>query len=144
VIVLYDADCGFCRWVTAWALRRDERRRLVAAPIQSPLGAELLAELSPGERLAAAHAVLPEGRRRSGGAAAAEVLEALDGPRLLARLAHTLPGVTHRVYDAVAGHRAGVSRLVGEGARGRADRLLESESVSTAAELETRSRPAAR
>jgi predicted DCC family thiol-disulfide oxidoreductase YuxK len=138
VIVLYDADCGFCRWVMAWALRHDRRDRLLPAPIQSQLGAELLADLSPDERLAAAHAVLPDGRRRSGGAAAGEVLETLDRTRLVGRLARSFPRVTGRVYDAVAGRRMAIGRLVGERARRRADRLLESESVATAPELQAR------
>jgi predicted DCC family thiol-disulfide oxidoreductase YuxK len=138
LIVLYDADCGFCRWAMAWALRRDRRGRLLPAPIQSPLGDELLADLSPDERLEAAHAVLPNGRRRSGGEAAAEVLETLDGTRFLGRLARSVPGVTGRLYDAVAGRRMAVGRLVGEQPRRRADRLLERQSVTTAAELQAR------
>jgi predicted DCC family thiol-disulfide oxidoreductase YuxK len=143
LILLYDADCGFCRWSTAWALRHDESGRLLAVPIQSPLGAELLAELSPDERLETAHAIGPCGRRRSGGAAAAEVLEALDRTRLLGRLARGLPGVASRVYGAVAGRRATLGRLLGDRARRRADQLLESASVTTAAELERGSRASA-
>jgi predicted DCC family thiol-disulfide oxidoreductase YuxK len=139
VIVLYDGDCGFCRWATAWALRLDRHDRLAAAPIQSPLGSGLLAHLSPEERLAAAHAVGPDGRRLSGGAAGASVLEALDRMRLLGRVARRLPRVTERVYKAVAGHRSSIGHLVRESARRRADRLLESASVATAAELEARS-----
>ncbi|HEX4187000.1 MAG TPA: DCC1-like thiol-disulfide oxidoreductase family protein [Solirubrobacteraceae bacterium] len=143
LIVLYDADCGFCRWAAAWALRRDRRDRLVAAAIQSPLGAELLGDLSPDERLASAHAVGADGRRRSGGAAATEVLEALEATAILGRLARRLSPLTDRVYDTVAARRMAVGRLVGERARQRADRLLESRGVATAAELEARLRRAA-
>jgi predicted DCC family thiol-disulfide oxidoreductase YuxK len=140
LIVLYDDDCGFCRWAMAWALRHDRRQRLVAAPIQSPLGAELLGDLAPDRRLAAAHVVGADGRRRSGGAAAAAVLDRLDGTRLLGRLAGSAPGVTGYLYDAVAGRRTAFGRLVGEGPRRRADRLLERASVSTSAELASSSR----
>ena len=49
--VLYDEDCGFCRW-TADKLRGwDRRRRLPFAPIQSPRGQALLAAVPPEVRL---------------------------------------------------------------------------------------------
>jgi predicted DCC family thiol-disulfide oxidoreductase YuxK len=138
LIVLYDADCGFCRWAMAWALRHDRRHQLVAAPIQSPLGAELLGDLAPDRRLAAVHTVGADGHRRSGGAAAAEVLDRLDGTRLLGRLAHSTPGMTGRLYNAVARRRTAFGRFVGGGARRRADRVLDRARVTTSAELESR------
>jgi predicted DCC family thiol-disulfide oxidoreductase YuxK len=123
----------------AWALRLDRQDRLLAAPIQSPLGSELLADLPPEERLAAAHAVTADGHRRSGGAAATEVFGALDRTRLLGHAGRRLPRVTARVYEAVARRRSAAGRLIGASARRRADGLLESASVATAAELEARS-----
>jgi predicted DCC family thiol-disulfide oxidoreductase YuxK len=139
VIVLYDADCGFCRWAAAWALRLDHRSVLVAAPIQSSLGSELLVDLAPGDRLAAAHVVGEDGCRQSGGAAAAEVLGAIDRTRLLARLARSSPRTTDRLYAAVAKRRISLGRFVGRQARRRADRLLDAARVTTAAELKVRS-----
>jgi predicted DCC family thiol-disulfide oxidoreductase YuxK len=139
LIVLYDADCGFCRWAMAWALRRDRGHRLIAAAIQSPLGVELLGDLTPDRRLATAHAVGPDGRLRSGGDAVAAVLVSLDGTRLLGRLARSVPGITGYLYDAVASRRTAFGHLVGERARRRADRVVERASVSTSAELESRS-----
>jgi predicted DCC family thiol-disulfide oxidoreductase YuxK len=105
VIVLFDADCGFCRWAMAWALRLDRRHLLVAVPIQSALGAELLADLEPSERLSAARVVDEDGRRLSGGAAAAEALGALPPTRGLARLARRLPGTTELLYTAAQAAR---------------------------------------
>jgi predicted DCC family thiol-disulfide oxidoreductase YuxK len=142
MLVLYDADCGFCRWAMAWALSHDTRRTLVAAPIQSELGSQLLAELSPSERLAAAHVIREDGARESGGAAAAEVLAQLPRTRLLARVARGLPAPTAAFYGLVATHRHGFGRWVGRGARRRADRLLQAERVTTSAELEQRTRRA--
>jgi predicted DCC family thiol-disulfide oxidoreductase YuxK len=139
VIVLFDADCGFCRWAMAWALRLDRRALLVAVPIQSELGGELLADLSASERLSAAHVVEGDGRRRSAGAAAATVLAAL-APTRLARLARRSPRTTELLYAAVAGQRAPLGRLVSAGARRRADRLVQATSVTTAAELAGRRR----
>jgi predicted DCC family thiol-disulfide oxidoreductase YuxK len=139
LIVLYDADCGICRWSMAWALRHDRGHRLIAAPIQSPLGAELLCDLTPDRRLATAHAVGADDRLRSGGDAAAAVLERLDRTRLLGRLARSVPGMTGYLYDAVATRRSAFGRFVGARARRRADHLLERASVTTSAELESRS-----
>ena len=140
VIVLYDADCGFCRWAMAWALGRDPGRALVAVPIQSPLGSQLLADLSPSVRLDAAHVVREDGTRESGGVAAAEVLGVLPPTRALGRLARRLPAPTAALYGLVAAHRHGFGRFVGGGARRRADRLLQAERVTTAAELDERAR----
>jgi predicted DCC family thiol-disulfide oxidoreductase YuxK len=142
VIVLYDADCGFCRWAMAWVLRLDRRHLLVAAPIQSPLGSELLSDLSVEERLRAAHAVGEDGRRCSAGAAAAAVLGTLDRTRLLARVFRRWPRTTERLYAAVASRRIALGRFVGQPARQRADRLLEASRAVSAADLEIRSRRA--
>lgn len=141
VIVLYDADCGFCRWTMAWAMRRDRRHLLVAVPIQSPLGSELLVDVLPSDRLRSAHVFRDDGCRRSGGAAAADVLSALPLTRALGRLAHSLPRATALLYGVVAARRQSFGRLVGKEARRRADDLLEAWSVTTAAELRARSRP---
>jgi predicted DCC family thiol-disulfide oxidoreductase YuxK len=134
VIVLFDEDCGFCRWAMAWALRLDRRRLLVAVPIQSALGAELLDDLAPSERLSAAHSVQEDGRRSSGGAAAAVVLAALAPTYALGLLARRLPGTTERLYAAVAGRRTS------KGARRRADRLVRAASVTTREDLAARRR----
>jgi predicted DCC family thiol-disulfide oxidoreductase YuxK len=139
VIVLYDAECGFCRWATAWALRLDDRHQLLAAPIQSPLGSELLADLGPVDRLGAAHVITDDGRRFSGGAAAAEVLSAIDRTGVSARLARGLPRTTDRIYGAVATRRKALGHLVGERSRQRADRLLEASSLTTADDVQARS-----
>jgi predicted DCC family thiol-disulfide oxidoreductase YuxK len=139
VIVLYDADCGFCRWAMAWAVRRDRDHVLAPAPIQSPLGSELLAVLAPSERLRSAHIVRDDGSRRSGGAAAADVLSALPATRILGRLAGGFPRTTDRLYRVVAARRMSFGRLVGTQARRRADDLLASVSAPTAAEPKVRS-----
>jgi predicted DCC family thiol-disulfide oxidoreductase YuxK len=140
VIVLYDADCGFCRWATAWAVERDHRHVLVTVPIQSPLGCELLTDVSPTERVRWAHVVRDDGARRSGGAAAADVLSVLGPTRVLGRLAQRLPRTASLLYGAVAARRKSFGRLVGREARRRADDLLAATSATTSAELEARAR----
>lgn len=140
MIVLYDADCGFCRWAMAWAMRRDRRQVLAPVPIQSPLGFELLVDVDPANRLRFAHVVREDGERHSGGAAAADVLGALPLTRVLGQLAHKMPRITASLYGVVAVRRKSFGRLVGRGARRRADDLLKAQTVTTAAELEARSR----
>jgi predicted DCC family thiol-disulfide oxidoreductase YuxK len=140
VIVLYDDDCGFCRWATAWALRHDASKRLIAVPIQSQLAAELLAELDEQERLHSAHVVDEHGARRSGGAAAADVLSTLAPTRSLGRLANRAPAPTSLLYGFVASHRHSFGRFVGASARRHADKLLDAVSVRTVAELNARLR----
>ncbi len=139
MIVLYDADCGFCRWAIAWAVRVDHRHLLVPVPIQSSLGSELLVDLDPSHRLRAAHVVGADGRRRSGGAAAADVLSVLQRTRVLARLARSLPRTTNLLYRVVAKRRTSLGRLVSDEARQRADQLLQAASVTSARDLEARS-----
>lgn len=124
----------------AWAVRHDRHHALITVPIQSPLGSELLVDVAPAERLRSAHVVGDDGGRRSGGAAAAEVLSVLPAMWLLGRLARRLPGATASLYGAVAARRESVGRLVGGEARRRADDLLTATSVTTAEELPGRDR----
>src|SRR5580700_2745999 len=97
----------------AWAVKRDHRRVLVTAPIQSSLGSELLADIVPGERLLSAHVVHEDGSRRSAGAAVTDVLSALPATRSVGRLAQRLPRTTALLYGAVAAQRKSVGRLIG-------------------------------
>lgn len=135
MIVLYDAECGFCRWAMAWAVRRDRRHVLVTVPIQSPRGAELLVHLAPSKHLRSAHVVRDDGSLRSGGAATAEVLNVLPSTRALGHLASRLPRTTDRLYSVVAARRRSFGRLVSRDARRRAEELLEVRSASSAAGL---------
>jgi hypothetical protein len=124
----------------AWAIRHDHRHLLVAVPIQSPLGSELLVDIVPSDRLRSAHIVRDDGCRRSGGPAAADVLSVLPPARALGRLAHSFPRTTALFYGVVSARRQSFGRLVGKQARRRADGLLEAVSANTAAELSARSR----
>lgn len=108
--VLYDEGCGLCTAVA----RRLERfgRDVDVAPIGSPTGERLLADLPPEERYAAVHVVDAAGRRRTGGAAVPPVLARLPGGKLPGRAAAALPGLTARGYELVARHRGTLSRLL--------------------------------
>ena len=62
-IVLYDSDCGFCRWALAQVLRWDRAQRLRPVPIESDEGNALLTGVPLDERLESWHLVLGDGRR---------------------------------------------------------------------------------
>ena len=91
--VLYDRDCGFCRWSLDKILAWDRRRRLRPVAIQSEEGQRLLAPVPPEHRLDSWHLVLPCGRP-------------------LAALLRAFPHATERAYRWVADHRDVVARLL--------------------------------
>jgi predicted DCC family thiol-disulfide oxidoreductase YuxK len=124
MLVLYDRDCGFCRFSMGLLLAWDRRRRLRPVEIQSHEGERLLAGLTPADRLATAHAIGEDGQPRSGGSAAAPVLRRLPGGAPLARLAERLPSTAEWVYHAVAARRSGLGRLLPDRAKSWADRVL--------------------
>jgi len=111
-VILYDADCGFCRWSLDRILAWDRRGRLRPAAIQSDEGAELLASVPADTRLDSWHLVGPDGIVHSAGAAAAPLAELLPGGRPLAVLFRRFPRITDRAYRWVAEHRTFMGRLV--------------------------------
>ena len=110
-LILYDADCGFCRRSLGWILRWDRRGELEPVALQDPRAAELLADLEPGERMDSWHLVSPSGERWSAGAAAAPLLRLLPGGTPPASILAAAPHTTERAYRFVAGHRGAFGRL---------------------------------
>jgi predicted DCC family thiol-disulfide oxidoreductase YuxK len=111
-IVLYDADCGFCRWSLDKVLAWDRARRLRPVAIQSEEGERLLAALDPDKRLDSWHLVTADGTLYSAGAAAEPLACLLPCGRPLAALFHAFPGLTARGYDYIARHRNRWARLL--------------------------------
>jgi predicted DCC family thiol-disulfide oxidoreductase YuxK len=120
--VLYDADCGFCRWSLRRLLAWDRRGALEPVAIQSVEGQRLLAPLEAERRLDSWHVVLPAGEVFSAGAAAPVACEVLPGGRTLARLFRAFPGATDRAYRLIASNRGPLARLLRIGDPGGADR----------------------
>ena len=112
-LVVYDADCGFCRWSLDRLLRWDRDGRLRAVPIQSEEGASVLADLREEDRLASWHLLTPGGRRYSGGAATAPLARLLPAGAAVAFLADTFPRTTDRLYRWVARNRDELGRRLG-------------------------------
>lgn len=111
-VVLYDADCGFCRWAIDKLLAWDRARRLRPAALQGPEADRLLPGLSEEARMGSWHLVV-DGRIYSGGAAAAPLLRLLPGGRWLAPVVAAFPGLSDRAYRLVARNRDRFGRLAG-------------------------------
>jgi predicted DCC family thiol-disulfide oxidoreductase YuxK len=118
--ILYDADCGFCRWSLGVILAWDRQRRLRPVALQDQEADELLRDVPPDSRMRSWHLVTGEGVS-SAGAGAVPLLRRLPGGRPLAALANRVPRATERGYRWVAEHRSTFSRLVPGGAVARAD-----------------------
>jgi predicted DCC family thiol-disulfide oxidoreductase YuxK len=111
-IVLYDADCGFCRWAVDRLLVWDRAGKLRPAPLQGPEADRLLPGMSEEARMASWHLVL-DGHIYSGGAVVAPLLRLLPGGRLFAPLVAAFPGLSDRGYRLVARNRDRFGRLAG-------------------------------
>jgi predicted DCC family thiol-disulfide oxidoreductase YuxK len=125
VSLLFDADCGLCRWSLAKVLAWDRRRALRPVALQDPAAQRLLADLGEDERMASWHLVDSQGRVFSGGAALGPLGRLLPGGRPLAALAQRFPGAAEQAYRLVADHRSALGRLVTRGAAARARRRIE-------------------
>jgi predicted DCC family thiol-disulfide oxidoreductase YuxK len=127
-LILYDGDCGLCKWLLAALLRFDRAGRLRPVALQRPEAEALLADLDPAERMASMHVVSPHGTRASGGEALPALLRQLSGGRLPAAVLARFPRATGWSYRWVAAHRIGISRFVPHRAKRRAaERVRERE-----------------
>jgi predicted DCC family thiol-disulfide oxidoreductase YuxK len=113
-VLLYDSDCGFCRWAVSKILSWDRHHRLRPVAIQSAEGKELLPNMTEAERLASWHLVTRDDGVYSAGRAAPHLFRLLPGGRPLAGIAATFPSTTERMYRWVSDHRETLARLVGE------------------------------
>ncbi len=127
--VIYDADCGFCRWSLAVLLSAAScaLRPLVLGSAEAN---RLLSDLSEAERNASWHLVDDSGRRNSAGAALAPALSLLPGGRIPAALISRAPHLTERGYRWVADHRSFLGRFVPRRARRWADRVIAAHGVA--------------
>jgi predicted DCC family thiol-disulfide oxidoreductase YuxK len=129
-VVLYDSDCGFCRWSLAQLLALDRRDALRPVALGTEEADSVLAEMTPEARAASWHLVSPDGRRWSAGAAAAPLLGQLPGGRPAAAILERAPVLTERTYRWVAEHRSALSRLIPARAKARADARIAQAAAS--------------
>jgi len=111
--LLYDGDCGFCRWSADAVLRLDRRRRLRMLALQSEEASGLLPGMSQERRMSSWHLVAADGRVWSGGSAIAPLLRRLPGGRPAAAVADAFPNGTDRAYTWVSRHRELLGRMLG-------------------------------
>lgn len=127
-LVLYDFDCGFCRWSLSKILDWDRARRLRPLPIQSEEGQRLLDEagVPDDQRLRSWHLVHPDGRVESAGAAFPALFRLLPAGAPVALLTKALPGLSQRGYMLVANNRTVFGRPITPGMKDRATAKIES------------------
>jgi predicted DCC family thiol-disulfide oxidoreductase YuxK len=123
--ILYDANCGFCRWSLAQLLRLDRRNCLRPVSLQQPEADTLLAGMTRDERMASWHLVDDDGRVYSGGDALAPLLRLVPGGGPFAAALVALPAVGDVAYRTVAGHRSSLGRLIPAASAARARRRIE-------------------
>jgi predicted DCC family thiol-disulfide oxidoreductase YuxK len=112
-VVLYDGDCGLCRWSADTLRRWDRRGRVDLMPLQAPEADELLRGLSEEARRSSWHLVDRRRRVASGGAALPIVLRLLPGGKPLAAVAARFPRATDRAYRFVAMRRDRIGSRLG-------------------------------
>jgi predicted DCC family thiol-disulfide oxidoreductase YuxK len=115
-VLLYDSDCGFCRWSVDKILAWDRRRRLRPLALQDPEADRLLGRMDADVKMGSWHLVTADGRVYSGGGAAAPLFRLLPRGRPLAAVLAAFPGLTDRTYRLVARNRDRFGRLVGQSA----------------------------
>ena len=112
--LLYDADCGLCKFVTARVLELDRGRRFRPVALQDPRAAELLPGLDGEERLRSFHVVDARGAVHSAGDGLAELVPVL----------RRFPRLSSRLYWLVAGNRDRLGGFIPGFARRQADRRI--------------------
>jgi predicted DCC family thiol-disulfide oxidoreductase YuxK len=112
-VVLFDQDCGFCRWATGKLLAWDRRGRLRAVALADPEAERLFPGMDRERRMASWHVLGPDGGVRSGGRAVAPLLRLLPAGAPLAAVATAFPRTTDRLYEWTARHRERLGSLLG-------------------------------
>ena len=111
--LLYDADCGFCRWSLDKLLARDRHKRIRPVPLQSAEADVLLKGMDHERKMASWHLVKPDGTVYSAGAAVAPLLRLLPRGNGVAAVAAAMPPVTGVAYRLIASNRTRLGKLLG-------------------------------
>src|SRR3954447_21150300 len=102
VILIYDRDCGFCRWCLGKVLAWDRRRAVRPVALGTPKANELLADVPAAERLNSWHLVEESGTVASAGAGFKPLFRLLPGGTPFAAIAARFPGATESGYRFVS------------------------------------------
>lgn len=115
--ILYDSDCGVCKFILARILELD-RGKYRPLALQDPRAAALLPGLSETERMQSFHIVEADGTVHSAGDGLAELVPGLG----------RFPWLADRGYWLVAGNRTKLGKLVPGVARRQASRRIAERS----------------
>ena len=121
VTLIYDSDCGFCRWCLGKVLAWDRRHAVRPVALGTEEADRLLAGTPEGERMSSWHLVDSAGQVHSAGAGFAPLFRSLPGGSPLAAVATRFQRTTERGYRIIAGNRSLWGHFVSEGAKRRAD-----------------------
>lgn len=127
--ILYDRDCGFCRWSLAKVLAWDRGGRLRPVALQDPEADRLLGPMDEERKMASWHLVGPDGEVRSAGGAFPDLLRLLPGGGPFRAFAERFPGITDRAYRWVARNRSTLATPIPRRALERADARIAARSV---------------
>ena len=130
VILIYDRDCGFCRWSLGKVLAWDRRRAVRPVALGTPEANRLLADVPAAERPKSWHLVDEAGRVHSAGAGFEPLFRFLPGGGPFATVAARLPRATESGYRFVSGNRGIWGTFVTDGAKRRADARIGDRQVA--------------
>jgi predicted DCC family thiol-disulfide oxidoreductase YuxK len=109
-VILYDAECDFCRWSIGKLLSWDRHDRLRPVALQDLEADVLLEGMAQERKVASWHLVVPDGCIYSRGAVVPPLMRVLPGGRAFAALAARFPRATEWAYGWVARNRGRLSR----------------------------------
>ena len=126
MILIYDSDCGFCRWCLGKVLAWDRRRTIRPVALGTPEANRLLGDMPGDEQRSSWHLLDDAGEVHSSGAGFEPLFGRLPGGRPFASAARAFPGATESGYRFVSGNRGIWGRFVTDGAKRRADARIDS------------------
>jgi predicted DCC family thiol-disulfide oxidoreductase YuxK len=109
--LVFDADCGFCRWSVERIARRARPGTIRLVEMQSDEGRALLAHLPPDVAESSWHLAAPDGTLHSAGDVVAPLASLVRGGGAVAAAARRFPRATDRAYRLGARNRALLGRV---------------------------------
>jgi predicted DCC family thiol-disulfide oxidoreductase YuxK len=126
--LIYDSDCGFCRWSLGKVLAWDRRGAVRPLALGTDEANRLLRDMPRGEQMSSWHLVDGDGAVHSAGAGFAPLFRLLPAGLPFAALTARIPDATERGYRFVSGNRSLWGKLVTDGAKRRADERIAQRS----------------
>ena len=129
-ILIYDSDCGFCRWCLGKVLAWDRRRAVRPVALGTEEADRLLGDMPGDERRSSWHLVDDAGEVHSAGDGFEPLFRLLPGGGPFAAAAGRFDGATERGYRFVSGNRSIWGKVVTHGAKRRADERIAQHQVA--------------